>query len=88
MATATKFAPGEIAILHGITNMPEVNGREITIVCSLDHYLGEMWYDIEAPWLPTHPDRLWLVAECRLRKRPAPPDWNAIAYCDEKVTCA
>jgi hypothetical protein len=71
-----KFAVGEIAVTCG--SPLGWNGLEVTITVIVPKHV--MGYDVYCPLRRSqHPTGEWWVEEARLRKRPPPPDWNALA---------
>jgi hypothetical protein len=88
-----KFEVGEIAILQNMDFRPGWNGREVAIVLPL-HMTGrwvyetrevltpEPCYGVQADWLPLK--EVWSYPPRYLRKRPPPPNWNALAYSEPR----
>lgn len=74
------FAIGEIAIVKRAF-FPEWLGREVEVKSPLTYEPNFGYvYRIEADWLPgCPPNHTWLAEPDSLRKRPQPPDWNALS---------
>jgi hypothetical protein len=77
-----KFEIGEIAIVQNVIS-EGWNGREVTINSALFYhsYLKRMVYRIDSSQLPPNSfgRKGWCLYPDQLRKRPQPPDWNALA---------
>ena len=75
------WKPGDVAELCGIEGPDRVhNGMEVTLVARAPAYVAPgAWWIVDAAFWPMDVFGVAYVAERCLRRRPNPPNWNALA---------